>query len=205
MREGRLEKYRFHAQDSLSRHVFPLSMRYEVVAERKAFSEFDTAVRSLSTLRHPGRGGEDGFETRTLLADVQLAVRATATNELRRVAATDAGLAFQPRGLLSLLVYCYATGTFSSADIEDMMRKDVTFRDLCHGEFPSARHLQRFRRENRSAVRDCLLRVLQRQHRSPEPPEGTAGRVSVEEGLQEEADRRVAKATFIDHMETEND
>src|SRR6185503_20146367 len=157
-------------------------------------AEFDTAVRSLSTLRNPAGEAEAGLEPRTLLADVQCAVRAMANGDLRRVASTDSGLAFQPRGLLSLLVYCYATGTFSSADIEDMMRKDVTFRAFCHGEFPSARVLKRFRRENRAVVRDCLLKVLELQHRPAEQPDARVDTMMAEELLREEAERRMAKA-----------
>jgi hypothetical protein len=180
-------------------------MSTEFLVERKTASEFDTAVRSLSTLRNPAVEAEAGLETRTLLADVQQAVRAMAESELRRVSSTDAGLAFQPRGLLSLLVYCYATGTFSSADIEDLMRRDVTFRRLCDEEFPAARVLQRFRRENRAAVRDCLLTVMRLQLRPPMRPDGSLEQEKWEESLLEEAERRMAKATFIDRMETEND
>jgi hypothetical protein len=43
--------------------------------ERKTTPQLDTAVRSLSTLRKPVRQIDDGDEPRTVLADIQLAVR----------------------------------------------------------------------------------------------------------------------------------
>jgi transposase-like protein DUF772 len=192
-------------QDWRPAHVYSLGMQNVVRIERKTTSEFDTAVRSLSTLRNPVAGERPGPESRTLLGDVQQAVRSTMEGDLRRVAPVQAGLAFQPKGLLSLLVYCYTTGTFSSADIEDLMRRDANFRNFCNGEFPSACVLKRFRRENRMALRDCLQAVLQRQSQRRGPPDGLMTAARQEEALMEEADGRILKAMFIDSMEAGND
>jgi hypothetical protein len=103
---------------------------------------------------------------------------------------------------LSLLVYCYVTGTFGSADIEELMRNDVTFRDLCHDELPTARVLRRFRRENRSAIRDCIFTVLCRQSQRCSSPDDV-GTSRWSEALMEEADGRILKAMFIDQMEND--
>ena len=170
--------------------------------ERKTTPQLDTAVRSLSTLRRPFRENDDRDEPRTVLADIQLAVRTAQEFGLGRVASRDANLAFQPRFLLSLLVYCYVTGTFGSVDIEELMRNDDTFRDLCRDELPTARVLRRFRRENRPAIRDCIFTVLCRQSQRCSCPGGT-GTSRWSEALMEEADGRILKAMFIDQMEND--
>jgi len=170
--------------------------------ERKTTLQLDTAVRSLSTLRKPLRENDDRDEPRTVLADIQLAVRTAQELSLGRVASRNASLTFQPRFLLSLLVYCYVTGTFGSAEIEELMRNDMIFRDLCHDELPTARVLRRFRRENHPAIRDCIFTVLCRQSQRSSPPADVAtSRWS--EALMEEADGRILKAMFIDQMEND--
>ena len=180
-------------------------MTNTVPFERKRPPELDTAVQSLSTLRNSVLSGRDGDGNRTILADVQYAVRATAEASLRRVASPESNLAFQPKVLLSLLVYCYVTGTYSSVDIEDMMRRDVTFRRLCQEEFPSARLLGRFRRENRIAVRDCVYTVLLRQAQRRHPPDGMGDSPHLSSALSDDADGRVLKAMFIDSMQDDPD
>ena len=182
-------------------------MRSATSFERKTAQELDTPVRSLSTLRRPIVAANDGTQSRvsqTVLADVQFAVRAMAEDSLRRVASPQSGMAFQPKALLSLLVYCYVTGTYSSADIEDMMRRDVTFRHFCQGEFPSAHLLKRFRRENRTAVRDCIYAVLLQQSQRHEMPEAGSGGTCSSDVLTQDADGRLLKAMFIDSMEDEH-
>ena len=176
-------------------------MTNAVTFERKTTPQLDTAVRSLSTLRKPVHDNDDGTESRTLLADIQQAVRTVQARGLCRVASADASLAFQPRVLLSLLVYCYLTDTFSSIDIEEMMRADETFRNLCRHELPPARVIRHFRRDNRNTIRECIFIVLCRQCQRYSPPgEPSARRL---DALMEEADGRILKAMFIDHMEEE--
>jgi hypothetical protein len=79
---------------------------------------------------------------------------------LQPVASADAGLAYQPKTLLALLTYAYALGIYASSDIENMMRIDVNFRELCGNEFPRWKVLRRFRRCNTDAVRSCLAQTL---------------------------------------------
>jgi hypothetical protein len=169
---------------------------------RLAPPQFDTAVRSLSTLRKPKRDNDDGTASRTLLADVQQAVRTVSAAGLGRVASPNATLPFQPRFLLSLLVYCYVTETFSSMDIEELMRNDAIFRARCSDELPSARLLRRFRRDNHAAVRDAVFWVLCRQSERFSRPEDI-GTSCWLEALMEQADGRILKAMFIDQMENE--
>jgi hypothetical protein len=72
----------------------------------------------------------------------------------------DAG--FRPEMLLSLLTYCYATGVFSSQDIEAACRQDPVARYLCANNFPDAKTLRRFRRLHREQIRQSLANLFQR-------------------------------------------
>ena len=140
---------------------------------------------------------------RSLAHAVQAAVRAMDENALRPVARRAAGLAFQPKTLLALLSYCYARQIYGSVDAEDLLRRDMDFRHLCHDEFPGARILRCFRRENREALRLCLLAALRFLAERVQE----AGIVThVEEAhLAEQASRRITMAMFIDSMELDED
>jgi hypothetical protein len=116
------------------------------------------------------------------------------------VARQDAGLAFEPRTLLALLSYCYAREIYGSVDIEDVLRRDANFRQICHNEFPGARLIRRFRRENREALHRCLaaaLRALAKGELAAEDGE------AADAAIAEDATRRIMKAMFIDSMESE--
>ena len=139
----------------------------------------------------------------TLMKTVQAAVLETDQESLRRVARPDAGVAYQPRTLLALLTYCYAREIYGSEAVEDVMRRDLSFRQLCHNEFPDARLIRRFRRENREALRSCLISAL----RFMAMKKLEAGVVTgvKEAHLIEEANRRIIMAMFIDNMELDSD
>jgi len=92
----------------------------------------------------------------SLAQTLQAAARGLDTDRLRPVTPSDTGLACQPRTLLTLLAYCYASQIYSSADVEAVLRSDANFRSLCRDRFPDARLIRRFRRENRDALEACL-------------------------------------------------
>jgi transposase len=159
----------------------------------------NTTLRPSTTLKPPRTDGAIPAAPASLAETVRVAARQLDEAAFRRVAAPDAGLAFQPKALLALLSYCYARGIYGSEAIEDAMRRDGEFRRLCGGEFPDARVLRRFRRENRWAVQQCLLAALtflaERKVR-----EGAITKIDPEH-LAEEASRRITSAMFIDRME----
>ena len=139
----------------------------------------------------------------TLMKAVQSAVLATDEESLQRVARADAGVAYQPRTLLALLTYCYAREIYGSAAVEDVMRRDVSFRELCHNEFPDARLIRRFRRENREALQRCLTDALHfLAMKKMEAGIVTSVKYT---HLVEEANRRTIMAMFIDNMELDSD
>lgn len=132
----------------------------------------------------------------SLAQAVQAAARALPEEMLRRVAPANAGLAFHPRTVVALLGYCYACDIYSSDDVEDVMRRDIHFRQLCQEEFPDARTLRHFRRHNHGAVQQCLaaaLRFLVEQNRLP-----THRGASIEAEIAAETKRRIDTAVLID-------
>src|SRR5713101_6145950 len=131
----------------------------------------------------------------TLMKAVQAAVLATDEESLQRIARADAGVAYQPRTLLALLAYCYAREIYGSEAVEDVMRRDSDFRQLCRNEFPDARLIRRFRRENQEALRGCLTSAL-RFMAMKKLEEGIVTGVK-DAHLVEEANRRIIMAMFI--------
>jgi transposase len=67
---------------------------------------------------------------------------------------------FPPAMMLSLLIYGYATGRFSSREIERASYEDVAVRYLCAGYHPDHDTLCTFRRQNLQAFSALFVRVL---------------------------------------------
>jgi transposase len=68
--------------------------------------------------------------------------------------------AYDPRLLLGLLVYGYATGQRSSRRIEDLCHTDVAYRVLCAQDVPDHSTISRFRQTHHDAVADLFVQVL---------------------------------------------
>jgi len=68
---------------------------------------------------------------------------------------------FPPRMMLSLLIYCYATGTFSSRAIERATYTDVAVRFLAGDTHPDHDTICEFRRQNRAVLAESFVRVLE--------------------------------------------
>jgi transposase len=68
---------------------------------------------------------------------------------------------FPPRMMLSLLIYCYATGTFSSRRIEGATFTDVAVRFLSGDTHPDHDTICEFRRQNRAVLAESFVRVLE--------------------------------------------
>jgi len=165
--------------------------------------ESKTNVRPNLT-RHPeGSHNLTATAAPSLAHAIETAARALDETRLIPVAPVDAGVALQPRTLLALLAYCYARQIYCSADIEACLRRDPNFCRLCHGTFPDARTLRRFRRENREALLLCLKAAL-RFVAEQKVAQGVVTRFH-EAHLAEEANRRIIMAMFTDSMELDKD
>lgn len=67
---------------------------------------------------------------------------------------------YDPRMMLKLLLYGYATGVTSSREIERRCKRDVAFRWLSANEAPDYRSVSRFRRRHLDGLRPLFLQVL---------------------------------------------
>ena len=68
---------------------------------------------------------------------------------------------FPPRMMLGLVIYCYATGTFSSRAIERATYTDVAVRFLSGDTHPDHDTLCAFRRQNGTVLAESFVRVLE--------------------------------------------
>jgi transposase len=68
---------------------------------------------------------------------------------------------YPPEMMLSLLIYCYATGRFSSRVIEHATYYDVAVRYICGGnQHPDHDTICSFRLNNRAAFKEAFVKVL---------------------------------------------
>jgi transposase len=68
---------------------------------------------------------------------------------------------YPPAMMLGLLVYCYATGTFSSRKIERLTHENVAVRYLCADTHPDHDSICEFRRANRALLESSFHQVLE--------------------------------------------
>jgi len=69
--------------------------------------------------------------------------------------------AFDPRMMLKVLVYAYATGTFSSRKIAMKLHEDVAYRVLGSDNFPAHRTISDFRKRHLPEFKDLFVQVVQ--------------------------------------------
>jgi transposase len=84
--------------------------------------------------------------------------------DLRQVKVNDRGTGspqYPPRMLLALLLYCYATGLFSSRRIEQATLDSVPVRMICGDTHPDHDTICTFRRENKALLQETFVRVLE--------------------------------------------
>jgi transposase len=68
---------------------------------------------------------------------------------------------YPPSMMLSLLIYCYATGRFSSREIELATHHDIAVRYICGGDkHPDHDTVNSFRSKNRTIFKEAFVKVL---------------------------------------------
>ncbi len=67
---------------------------------------------------------------------------------------------YHPHVLLSLLIYCYANGVFSSRRIERASYQDISVRYILSNTHPDHSTIAKFRRNNVEAISEAFLTVL---------------------------------------------
>ena len=68
---------------------------------------------------------------------------------------------FDPQMLVTVLLYAYATGTFSSRRIARKLEEDVAYRVLAAGNFPAHRTIAEFRQQHLTAFDALFVQVVQ--------------------------------------------
>jgi len=68
---------------------------------------------------------------------------------------------FDPQMMVTVLVYAYATGTFSSRRIARKLEEDVAYRVLAAGNFPAHRTIADFRQQHLPAFEALFVQVVQ--------------------------------------------
>src|SRR5215211_5927942 len=71
---------------------------------------------------------------------------------------------FDPQMMVRVLLYAYATGTFSSRRIARKLEEDVAYRVLAAGNFPAHRTIAEFRQEHLAAFERLFVQVVQIAH-----------------------------------------
>jgi len=84
---------------------------------------------------------------------------------------------YEPRMMLKVLIYGYATGVFSSRGLARRLEEDVAFRVLAAGNFPSHRTLCEFRRRHLADFGRLFVEVVRL---AGEMGVGTFGTLSID-------------------------
>ena len=67
---------------------------------------------------------------------------------------------FPPAMMLALLIYCYATGIFSSRRIENATKQNISVRFICANTHPDHDTICTFRRKNDALIKETFLKTL---------------------------------------------
>jgi transposase len=67
---------------------------------------------------------------------------------------------FDPQMMVTVLLYAYATGTFSSRRIARKLEEDVAYRVLAAGNFPAHRTIAEFRQQHLAAFEALFIQVV---------------------------------------------
>jgi len=67
---------------------------------------------------------------------------------------------FDPQMMVTVLLYAYATGTFSSRRIARKLEEDVAYRVLAAGNFPAHRTIAEFRQQHLAAFHALFVQVV---------------------------------------------
>src|SRR4026209_1134871 len=67
---------------------------------------------------------------------------------------------FEPRMMVKVLLYGYATGTISSRKLARKLREDVASRFLAGGNFPAHRTISEFRKRHLAAFQKLFVQVV---------------------------------------------
>ena len=122
---------------------------------------------------------------------------------MRPVAVRMNQLPLEPKILLAVLTFGYATEVFRASEIHNQMLQDPACRQVCGGVFPSPQDIRMFRQLNRAEVEKCLTAALCFIEEQKAAAFMTTP--SEETLVAEEAKRRIIMAACLDSMELDDD
>jgi len=111
--------------------------------------------------------------------------------------------------MLTLISYAYASGIYSSQEIENALLRDKTMRYICARKFPRWQDLRRFRRGHRARIERALAAVVLRlyvEHVLPGRPEIASQLMSAgnpNDFAQRESEQRLQTAILMDGVEAD--
>jgi hypothetical protein len=115
----------------------------------------------MTSLRHELEGTLPLDLSRGIEASELMRVVFDAVHETNWPAArTPLGNATPEPVLRTVVIYCYACGVFSSAEIESRAELEPDVRYLCANDVPEFEEIRRFRRNNITRLRESLARTL---------------------------------------------
>jgi len=69
--------------------------------------------------------------------------------------------AYHPKQIISILIYSYSRGVFSSREIEKRCNEDLSFMYIAQMHCPNFRVLSDFRKNNSAFFHDCFKQTVQ--------------------------------------------
>ena len=106
---------------------------------------------------------------------------------------------YEPRMMVKVLLYAYATGVFSSRRVARKLEEDVAFRVLAAGNFPQHRTLCEFRRRHLEDFQALFVEVVRL---AQELGLARLGKLSID-GTKVRANASKRKAMSYDRMQEE--
>src|SRR5882762_4371632 len=70
------------------------------------------------------------------------------------------GQSFLSEVLMTLEVYSYARGVYSSWEVERHIHQEPLFRELFPGDWPAPQMIRKFRRDHHDALKQCLRKIF---------------------------------------------
>ena len=131
---------------------------------------------------------------------VRLVLESVQNTPLRGSTHLELFQGFQPRMLLTLLTYCYATGVYSSQEIEIEIGRNSTVRYLCARSMPDWNVIREFRRVQKEAITASLVQVFSGAFNLDGTEKNQPMESATLQFLIQEAQRRVSRAIFLDSV-----
>ena len=118
------------------------------------------------------------------------------TTAIEKLYSDEGQHAYHPRLIVSILIYAYSRGTFSSREIERRCKEDLSFMYIAQMGCPNFRVLSDFRKDHAEFFHDCFKQTVKL---AIEPKLASLGRISLD-GSKFKANSSKHKAMSYKHL-----